>query len=458
YCLGTPGLLKFIRDRYFLNAIIMYYIQLYLVLLSFTFCVCSSVYNYNGGIKYIQQNSPPIYPYKELNTLYEARNLEFGFPSEAERQATLRDGRYNPDSALPIDVDVYYTSPKALPIIFMTIPRFGKGIPYSLAYVTGVPRPNGTELQPYPSYDWHRSHGKDCEGLTSVCRVHIDPCGRMWILDSGESENEQFCSPQLVVIDVATSRLLHRYRLSEDLYKSTVSRFVTPLVDITDPPPRGRCRETFVYMADATGFGIVVYDVQKGESWRIENKYTYPDPDFSTHIIAGERFELLEGVIGLAVTPLGLGLPRSLYFHAFSNDAQVAIPLEIINNSSLWDGGFGSAIEHFNLLGKRGVQCAASAMTMNGVLLCGHYEPIGLFGWNIRTPYTFNTRFLLAENPIKLQFISGLKVITSPWGKEEVWLLSNRLQKAFTGNINYNEINFRIMRCGVEELLQGRPC
>ncbi|XP_069964459.1 dopaminechrome tautomerase [Bactrocera oleae] len=445
---GTERQLNLFKIRHF--------IQLYIILVFVNFCACPTIYNYNGA--YVQLSQQQFHRYKELNTIYEAKNLEFGFPSATERQATIRDGRYNPDSALPIDVDVFYTPSNGLPIIFITIPRFGKGIPYSLAYLTNVQRPNGTELQPYPSYDWHWSHGKDCNGLTSVCRVHIDACGRMWILDSGEINNEQFCPPQIVVIDVATTHLLHRYRLPSEMYKSTISRFVTPYVDVMDPPPSGECKETFVYMADATGFGIVVYDVQNARSWRIENKFTYPDPDFSTHTIAGESFELLEGAIGLSTTPLGLDLRRSLYFHSFSNDAQVAVPLDIINNSTLWDFDLGSAIEHFSVLGKRGVQCGASAMTSSGVLLCGHYKPVGLFGWSIRTPYTFQTRFLLAENPVKLQFIGGLKVIRNPLGKEEVWMLSNRLQNAFTGKINYNEINYRIMRCGLDELLEGRPC
>ncbi|XP_053969498.1 major royal jelly protein 1-like [Anastrepha ludens] len=434
----------------------MYFVQGYLFLVFISFCVYTQSYDY------ISRRSQPIqrqnYRYKELINMYESRNLEFGFPSESERQATLRDGRYNPDSPLPIDVDVYYSPRYRGPTIFITIPRFGKGVPYSLAYLTNVRRPNGTELQPYPSYEWHWSHGRDCNGLTSVCRVHIDPCGRMWILDSGEIDNTQYCPPQIVVIDLATNKALHRYRLPEAMFKRSISRFVTPYVDVLDPPPHGRCQRIFVYMADATGFGIVVYDVQRAQSWRIENKYTYPDPDFSTHTIAGESFELLEGTIGLSVTPLESGVQRWLYFHSFSNDAQVAIPLDIVNNSTFWENGLSSAISNHILLGKRGVQCAASAMTSNGVLLCGHYAPIGLFGWNILTPYAAQNRFLLAENPNTLQFVSGLKVITNRLGKEEVWMLSNRIQKAFTGRINYNEINYRIMRCGVDELLLGLPC
>ncbi|XP_067626551.1 dopaminechrome tautomerase-like [Eurosta solidaginis] len=434
----------------------MYILQLCLGLLFINCCVCRMVHLSSSDNA--QPESNPNNEYKQLQIIFEAKNLEFGFPSESERQAVLNDGRYNPHSVLPIDVDVYYSPKNGLPSIFVTIPRFGPGTPYSLAYLTDVQRPNGTELQPYPSYEWHSSHGRDCNGLTSVCRVHIDPCGRIWILDSGEINNVQFCSPQIVVIDLGTNQLMHRYRLPAGTFKPTISRFVTPYVDVADPPPKGLCQRVFVYMADATGFGIVVYDVMNQHSWRIENKYTYPDPDFSTHTIAGQSFELLEGTIGVTVTPINLELPRFLYFHTFSNELQMAIPLNIVNNRSNWNNGLDSVLSKFSVLGKRGVQCAASAMTSAGVLLCGHYEPIGLFGWDIRTPYTPENRILLAHNPIALQFVSGLKVIKNPWGREEVWMLSNRVQRAFTGTINFNEINYRILRCGVDELLQGRPC
>lgn len=280
----------------------------------------------------------------------------------------------------------------------------------------------------------------------------------MWILDSGEIQFVQHCQPQVVVIDIATRTLVHRYRLPQKVFRTGVSRFVTPLVDIEDVPPRGTCSKAFVYMADATGTSLIVYDVVNRDSWRIENRYTFPDPDFSKHTIAGESFELMDGVFGLSVTPKGLGLRRQLYFHSLSNDVQVAVPLDIVNNITNWGYGLGSSLNEFTMLGRRGVQCAASAMSAQGYLLCGFLNPIALIGWNIRTPYTERNRVSLVENPQTLQFISGLKVIRNPRGKEEVWMLSNRLQKAFTSTTNYDEINYRIQKCGMDELLLGKQC
>lgn len=66
----------------------------------------------------------------------------------------------------------------------MTVPRFGQGVPYSLALLTDVQRPNGTEIKPYPDYSWHNSHGKNCDGLTSVYRVAVSELASLITLPS----------------------------------------------------------------------------------------------------------------------------------------------------------------------------------------------------------------------------------------------------------------------------------
>ncbi|XP_052852725.1 protein yellow [Drosophila gunungcola] len=396
---------------------------------------------------------------KELPIVFEWKNIQYGFPSEQEREQVLRNGRYNPDSPIPIDIDVYYPRNGGPARHFVTTPRFGQGVPYSLAYVTNVQGRNGSEIQAYPSYQWHSSHGANCDGLTSVYRVHIDPCGRMWVLDSGEIEFVQHCAPQVVVFDLATDQLVHRYRLPETSYKAKVSRFVNILVDTRDPPPKGQCNDVFAYLADPTSKAIVVYDVAGQSSWRIENKFTYPDAKFGTHTVAGESFELLDGPLALAVTPLGLGMRRHLIFHALSNELELAIPLDILNNATNWQSGLSASLSEFVSLGRRGVQCASHAMSRRGILFCGFLEPIGIFGWDIRTPYNRQSVQLLALNPDTLQFVSGMKIVQRPAdGREELWLLSDRLQKIFAGTIDYREINYRVLRCDVDDLLQGRGC
>ncbi|KAL7737046.1 hypothetical protein ACLKA6_005267 [Drosophila palustris] len=397
------------------------------------------------------------YDSKALQSIFEARNLELGFPTPQERERVLSAGLYNPDGVVPIDVDVYYTHGDKTPSIFVTIPRFAKGVPYSLAYVTNEVRANGTELRAYPNYDWHHSHGADCNGLTSVYRTQIDECGRMWILDSGEIDFVQHCAPQLYAIDLASGSMVHHYRMPKGLYKPGVSRFVTPTIELD----AHNCDVGHVYMADSIGDGIVVYDVAAQKSWRIENKYTYPHPDFGTFTIAGESFQLWDGTVALTLTPHGLAgrMERMLYFHSLSSDWQMAIPLQVVNNGSLWKpNDVSAALDQFVVLGKRGSQCVGAAMSETGMLLCGLVQPPSIVAWNIRQPYKHENLALVIQDENRLQFTSGMKIVRNHEGKEELWTLSNRLQKAFGSGLNFKEVNFRIQKCGVHELLSGLPC
>lgn len=138
----------------------------------------------------------PPQPHKNFKIVYEGKKLEFTFPSEQERLAALADGRYNPQNVLPVDVDVYSPSKyveiirgnrplnrniflsifpaNGRPVeIFITIPRFDKGSPYTLARVRNTVGRQGIQLEAFPSYAWHSSYGANCDGLTSIYRVRV---------------------------------------------------------------------------------------------------------------------------------------------------------------------------------------------------------------------------------------------------------------------------------------------
>lgn len=123
------------------------------------------------------------------------------------------------------------------------------------------------------------------------------------MLDTGRIGATQYCTPQILVFNLNSDTLIHRYRFPSNQFKPGVSLFITPVLDVKDPPPQGRCQNTMVYIADVTGFGVVVYDARANRSWRVQNKLFYPNPCYGTHTIAGETFDLMDGIFGLALTP-----------------------------------------------------------------------------------------------------------------------------------------------------------
>lgn len=65
----------------------------------------------------------------------------------------------------------------------------------------------------------------------------------------------------------------------------------------------------------------------------------------------------------------------------------------------------------------------------------GLMNDIAVASWNINTPYQRSNFKLVAQNPVTLQFISGLKIKRSRINTEELWVMSNRFQ------VNYNTLN-----------------
>lgn len=241
--------------------------------------------------------------------------------------------------------------------VFVTAPRFLTGVPITLGTVSGNYGASGPEIIAYPDYSWHESHGQNCDGFTSVFRVAIDQCNRLWVLDTGRIGLTVYCAPQLVVFNLENDQVIQRYRFPEGVYRPGLSLLITPIVDVRDPLP-GSCSNTMVYIADVQGFAIIVYDFQRSTSWRVQNKLFYPYPNFGTHTIAGESFDLMDGVLALSLsahpsqqTPraysgfYGNNLiggqvvsqqDRHLYFHALASGTEGAVPLRVLDNQTMW--------------------------------------------------------------------------------------------------------------------------
>ncbi|KAJ8687870.1 hypothetical protein QAD02_023665 [Eretmocerus hayati] len=71
-----------------------------------------------------------------------------------------------------------------------------------------------------------------------------------------------------------------------------------------------------------------------------------------------------------------------------------------------------------------------------------------------------NTTVTIAQDSKRLQYVDGIKVIPKNiFGVEEVWFITNRLVHHDRRNVwNISEINFRILRSPVKDLIAGTEC
>lgn len=124
------------------------------------------------------------------------------------------------------------------------------------------------------------------------------------------------------------------------------SILVTPMVDIRN----GQCTgDTYVYVADAQAFSIIVHDTTKGTSWRIIDKSFYPYPNYGTFTILGDSFELMDGVLGMALAPVEPSGDRKLFYHSLSSATENWVWTSYLQNATRFADNPSSSPEIFHV-------------------------------------------------------------------------------------------------------------
>lgn len=59
---------------------------------------------------------------------------------------------------------------------------------------------------------------------------------------------------------------------------------------------------------------------------------------------------------------------------------------------------------------------------------------------------------------LKIKRIIYSQMVTNKKGAQELWVVTNRIQKVYTGTQSSNEINFRIQAASTENLLKNSKC
>lgn len=184
----------------------------------------------------------------------------------------------------------------------------------------------------------------------------------------------------------------------------------------------------------------------------------HPDPNFSTISVAGESFELMDGIFNFALSPRkNLGFPlsyekqdnRFIYFHALASGTENSVPLRIINDASIWEIDNNALSRTFRVIGSRNIQTPgglmyisdechvdtkshhyskAEAMDSNGNLFFVLVNPMALVCWDSSTPYTIDNIKVIYRDDETLQFASGVKIVRNAIGIEELWIITNRFQ------------------------------
>ncbi|KAK7868092.1 hypothetical protein R5R35_005542 [Gryllus longicercus] len=393
-----------------------------------------------------------------LRELLAWKQVSFAFADDAARSRALDSGDFVPEHNAPLGLDVSGDR------LFVTVPRWRKGVAATLnvihlddAMLRSDGPPAAPLLQPYPSWEANtlpaegEGEGAAAGKLLSVFRVRADPCGRLWALDTGLDDllgsTRRVAPARLVVIDLASDRVVREYALPDaDLKPDSFWAHIA--VDVTN----ATCDDAFAYLSDVGAQGLVVYSWKQNASWRVEHHFFNFDPLRGNFHIGGANFQWKDGLFGVALSAPDDDGGRTAYFHPLASTHEFAVPTRVWQNSSAADDYYA-----YRVLGSRGERAQSTASFIHepsGVLFYTLVNRNGVGCWNTNKPFSEENQGLAAHDDKALIFPNDLKVC----GGGNLWVLSNRLGDFLYGKLDPNEVNYRIFRRPVPEVVRGTVC
>lgn len=294
----------------------------------------------------------------------------------------------------------------------------------------------------------------NCTGLTSVFRMNIDHCGRLWVLDSGQIDSQdspkQICPPSIIVFDLKTDTPIARYVIPEQ-YVLQGSLYSNIVLDTR----REDCSDLHAYIADTWRFGLLVFRESDESFWRFSHHFFYPDPMASNYTLHGLNFQWTDGIFGLALSPVDKYEQRTLYFHSMSSYREFYVDTSVLRDSFR----VNSSANEFKLLGEsRGLfgQSSASAIDKRGVMFYGLVTRDTVGCWDSRKSYRKQNLGVVAMNKETLIFPNDIKVDQEE--RQSVWVISNRLPIFQLNLLDLNDYNYRILYADTIDAVRETVC
>merc|ERR1712179_287670 len=248
--------------------------------------------------------------------------------------------------------------------IYLTVPRWhGNSHPLNVAT---VPRPGEGEtlplssgLSPFPSWEMQRIG--DCEAFQFVQSMEIEGEGLMWLPDN----ERQFrvrgsaCSPKLIIMDLKTGRIVHRYNFPANVVPRSGSFLNDIALNVANKDDK------FAYMTDSDLGRLVVYSLKADKSWLVTHSSMRAD-------LAGATFSFLNpparlrisdnNINGIAVSPSVIG-SKYIYYSPLTSLKLFRLDTSAANNENT-----ESVEDHVVEIGTKNSQTDGLAMDNKGNL------------------------------------------------------------------------------------------
>ncbi|XP_055852941.1 major royal jelly protein 1 [Episyrphus balteatus] len=365
-----------------------------------------------------------------LETITQWKLISYNFPPKSP---TTDQSFYSPENILITGLAIGYDR------IYVATPQLFSGVTATVSSIPKVGAGDNPVLEVFPDWSYAVAGRKDfnCSDLKliSVYRMRIDSCNRLWALDAGISRSledyEVTCPPKILVFDLATNRVVRRIDFPRQVLRGE-SLFTNLIIDETTSKA-GTCDDVFVYISDTVEPAIVVYDSQQDVTWRVSHPSMYPDPDFAQSEILGDRFVLMDGVVGLTFDEKA-GIA---YYQPLATDRVFSITREVLRSGPI----ALTQLLPVKLVGKKSSQGITLGVSpIDGSLLFSPLSETAIASWNPTT----GRQQTLATDQQRLQFVADLTTPRIENGA--LYMVSSKFHRFFLKNLNRNEYNNRILR------------
>ncbi|XP_018561103.1 protein yellow [Anoplophora glabripennis] len=386
-----------------------------------------------------------------LKVAYQWKMLDYVYPTETERQEALQSRRFFPEHNIPTGLEVFEDR------LFVAIPRLRRGVAASLAYLNISEAPsNSPKLYPYPSWEAHKIRINDPPEIVSTFKIRADLCGRLWVLDSGfidvlEPTIKQLVKPRLLIYDLRSDQLIRSYTIPDSQMYKNESGFVNIAVEDED------CQNTFAYLADVFGPGLVVYSYKEQRSWLVKHHYFNINPVAGKMTVGGVEFMGDEGLFGLALSGADPEGYSTLFFHPITSFDEFAVSTKVLRDEDFATNSTAN-FHQFRRLGTRGEKGQSGASYVDkksNVIFFASIHLNAVICWRItNTNYTTASHSRVFWNNETMVYPSDIKVDAD----NTLWVLSNKLPVFLHAGLDYNEYNFRILNGKVAEAIKYTAC
>uniref|UniRef100_A0A224XQ61 Putative major royal jelly protein n=1 Tax=Panstrongylus lignarius TaxID=156445 RepID=A0A224XQ61_9HEMI len=176
--------------------------------------------------------------------------------NKSQKEEIIRKGMYVPKNILPTRFQMFNDS------VFVTLPRFRCGVPFSLGMVSFKDYCKAEPLMtPYPSWYTDKCHD---ESVHSAVDLVVDLKNTLWVLDTGVINT--LVRPKMVDSPRVIGYCLKTAKVSQIVNLSPFTNDRTRFQYVQAETYQGK---TYIYVSDAGTNSIVVWDTSSGCGFKV---------------------------------------------------------------------------------------------------------------------------------------------------------------------------------------------